>query len=385
MRTQRSGRVTLVGWVRIRRRGHLVLAGLLAVLVVVSCGEGPRSSGSGSTDLNASPVALDEHATISGLSHNRLFVMNDRKAAIYDFGGGGWRSLPDIPFAASGITSIDDHVILLGPECDGKCDPDKDVPLIGASLDASSDDEWSTKRLDVRPTEPRFSQPSSIGRIGHEQILGARDLFAIDADLNTRSISSPAENPYQVCATPQGLTALTSTVAVEVNATPPINAVIGPDGNALVTAAPGVGEAWESIEGSETSRIPLISAAAESPNDVSTTSLLSGMCSANGLLMATRLQTMEWDGNVWRTYPSGPADAVTRGSWVRTDSGSIAAADGRGSLNVFSNGSWRSVRVTESTPGAPPLQTIAAVGDRVVVLNVQPGERGTLSVVELTS
>jgi hypothetical protein len=43
------------------------------------------------------------------------------------------------------------------------------------------------------------------------------------------------------------------------------------------------------------------------------------------------------------------------------------------------------VPVAGVTQGDPPLESIAVAGNRVIVLNAQPGEHGTFGVVELGS
>jgi hypothetical protein len=381
------------------RRG-IATAALVVVLLAAGCGAADDAAidagsgiSAGSPKLEDAPFPLGPDAQLVGTGPDTLFVVDRRDAAFYDFVGGGWSLLPKLPFEAAGITSVGSTLIALGPDCGDPCDPDQPVAILGAALDLGAEDPgWHQEKLQLPIQAPKFFRLLRVGQIGDEQVLALRKFFAIKSDLSTRELAMPegmpTPYPWYTCAVHGGLQALVPDTAVAPNPADPYGwAFLGPRGNGLLTQTKGaVDSPWSSIPGSETRDVSVSYAAMAEPDNVSLNAVLSAACTEDGMLLATNDETVQWTGGGWEVHPGGPAEAVPQVNAVTTTSDTVASPGIEGSIILYQGGRWSTVPIETGFPAdqSPPLLSVAAVGDRVVVMaiarSIDP-EIGVLQVV----
>jgi hypothetical protein len=356
------------------------LASLLA-MVASACGssadggQGEVKTVQGEGQLAAPPFPLTDGALLRGVGE-RLFVTSASKAAVFDFSTSTWTVLPDLPIFATGVTSIDDMVIVMGPDCGAACTEDAVAPIVGAAFDLAEGSDWTSKQLDVEPVPVRFAFPMDVGPTKQGRVIVIRRPIVIDAELAAADVVSPVPRPFVTCANDRGFDQLVPINPVPALASGPPLATIGEGGNAVISHSSGVGDPWTSVAGSETSAIPGPDMSAN-PGDESQVSVLSSACLAQGMLIASRTQTMQWDGERWTVFPGGPKlEVVPQAVATTTTSGTVVATTSAGALNVFSDGSWRTVEVPGQVTGS--LSSATTIGDRVVVFSAEAGKPGRL-------
>jgi hypothetical protein len=338
------------------------------------------------SDLGHPPLPLTADTFVRGLDGSRLVVVTGRQVATYDFAASRWTRYPDAPFRAAAVSSVESTILLLAPDCANPCDPEADAPTVAAGYDVTTPRGWRTRRLAVRPIEPRFFAVLDVGLVGAARVLAISDVFAIDAALEVQRIPQPAQLPLGLCADGTSLQALVPLAEPEDEAASPVGlATIGPGGNAGLAVLARPGGRWQRVPGSETSTVAATTE--DTPTGtIAVDTITSRMCAGSGIVLSTRAQTLTWNGDRWDVHPGGPPSAVPPGLAAATSDGLIVApvATGPGSVATWAGGTWTTTPVVPAPPAddpaSRPLISVATVGRRVIVFRppTPQGQAGTL-------